>query len=286
MWLKNQVIPFTEENFDKQISSGKRFRFGKNWSDFLQKLNQGRIAHAQSSLQEMLGESLKKNQSFIDIGSGSGLSSLAAWKLGLIVTSFDFDRDSVMCTSLLKEEYAQNDPNWKIHEGSILDPAFISKLGLFDVVYSWGVLHHTGRMWDALNNAVSLVKPGGVLFIALYNDQGFRSKIWTVVKRLYNANALGRLAMTGIFVPYFFLGGLVNDLFRLRNPLTRFSAYQSNRGMSLYNDWIDWIGGYPFEVASTEIIESHLTKLGFERIKLKKTSSLGCNEFVYRKQLT
>lgn len=281
--MENQSVPFVEDDFDKQIGSGRRFRFGKNWSDFLQKLNQGRIAHAQASLQEMLGEFLKKNHSFIDIGSGSGLSSLAARKLGFNVTSFDFDRDSVMCTSLLKKEYAQNDPNWTIYEGSILDTAFISKLGSFDVVYSWGVLHHTGRMWDALNNAASLVKPGGVLFIALYNDQGFRSKFWTFVKRLYNASTFGRIAMTGLFVPYFFLGGLVRDLLRFKNPLTRFSAYQSNRGMSLYNDWIDWIGGYPFEVASTEIIESHLKKLGFERIKIKKTSSLGCNEFVYRK---
>jgi 2-polyprenyl-3-methyl-5-hydroxy-6-metoxy-1,4-benzoquinol methylase len=160
-----------------------RFSFGKNWSAFLETLNEERIVEAESSLKSMLGVSTLAGKSFLDIGSGSGLFSLAAKRLGATVHSFDYDADSVACTETLKTRYFPGDLSWTVEQGSILDLKFLERFSPHDVVYSWGVLHHTGQMWNALEQAASLVKPGGALFIALYNDQGLRSKFWWVIKR-------------------------------------------------------------------------------------------------------
>ena len=40
-------------------------------------------------------------------------------------------------------------------------------------------------MWTALDLAGSLVRPGGTLCIAIYNDQGRWSRYWRVVKRTF-----------------------------------------------------------------------------------------------------
>ena len=96
-----------------------------------------RIVEAEQSLMRMLRVENLENTSFIDIGSGSGLFSLAARRLGAIVTSIDFDTDSVKCTETLKSRYFSVDEDWKIQEGSILDDALVARLGEFDFVYSW-----------------------------------------------------------------------------------------------------------------------------------------------------
>ena len=127
-----------------------------------------------------------EGRSFIDIGSGSGLFSLAARRLGARVHSFDYDPHSVACTAELRKRYFSNDGEWKVEEASVLDQKYLESLGTFDVVYSWGVLHHTGQMWQALENVHRLVAPGGKLFIALYNDTGSQSSRWTWLKKTYN----------------------------------------------------------------------------------------------------
>jgi 2-polyprenyl-3-methyl-5-hydroxy-6-metoxy-1,4-benzoquinol methylase len=138
-----------EKDFLKQVQDGERFEFGANWKAFLKTLTPERIDVAEHSLIEMLSERPATGQTFLDIGCGSGLFSLAARRLGYSVHSFDFDKQSVACTFSLKEKYFPNDGNWMIEEGSILNKEFLSSLGKFDIVYSWGVLHHTGQMWDA-----------------------------------------------------------------------------------------------------------------------------------------
>ena len=154
-----------------EVLNGERFEFGKNWSAFLTLLNEERILKAEESLREMLEVEDLKGKTFLDIGSGSGLFSLAAKRLGAKVHSFDFDSNSFACTKELKRRFFENDENWQVEQGSALDKNYVESLGKFDIVYSWGVLHHTGKMWEALENATLPVKSGGKFFIAISNAQ-------------------------------------------------------------------------------------------------------------------
>jgi 2-polyprenyl-6-hydroxyphenyl methylase/3-demethylubiquinone-9 3-methyltransferase len=119
---------------DQEIAEGERFEFGKNWSRFLNVLDDARIQMAIDSLKSMLAVEDLFERTFLDIGSGSGLFSLAARRLGARVVSFDYDPQSVACTQELKRRYFADDPEWQIHAGSVLDEAFLGRLGQFDVV--------------------------------------------------------------------------------------------------------------------------------------------------------
>lgn len=145
----------------REVAEGQRFEFGKNWTRFLVLLNDKRIAEAENSLKQMLEVDSLDGQSFLDIGSGSGLFSLAGRRLGARVHSLDYDPHSVACTSELRRRYFPGDYQWTVEEGSALDEGYVRSLGQIDVVYSWGVLHHTGQMWQALSNAAIPVAPCG-----------------------------------------------------------------------------------------------------------------------------
>ena len=83
----------------------KRFNFGKNWKNFSKSIDSEKINSSQEALTNFLELETLSEKLFLDVGSGSGLSSLAARKLGAEVISFDYDRDSVECTRKLKEKY-------------------------------------------------------------------------------------------------------------------------------------------------------------------------------------
>ena len=159
------------EEFHAEIESGERFEFGKNWKAFLKKLNKERIEQAENSLKIMLGVKNLVGKTFVDVGSGSGLFSLAAKNLGASVVSFDFDKSSVWCTKELKNRFYKTNTDWKIIHGSILDKKFLVSLGKFDYVYSWGVLHHTKNTREAFSKVCSQVKKGGMLHIMVYNKE-------------------------------------------------------------------------------------------------------------------
>ena len=268
-----------------EVATGQRFEFGKNWAWFLETLNDDKIADAVNSLREMLGNDSLAGKTFLDIGSGSGLFSLAARKLGGRVSSFDYDPNSVGCTQELRRRYFPDDQQWTVESGSALDADYLASLGRFDVVYSWGVLHHTGDMWTALANAALPVKEGGLLFIAIYNDQGTASVRWTKTKRLYNRLPKG-LRFLVLWPSFWVLNwrNLVKDTLRLQ-PLNSIRNYGAGlRGMSFWQDLVDWVGGYPFEVATPEQVFHFYHQRGFELTRLRTCGgSLGCNEFVFRK---
>jgi 2-polyprenyl-6-hydroxyphenyl methylase/3-demethylubiquinone-9 3-methyltransferase len=270
-----------------QVVRGERFEFGKNWSLFLKTIDEARILQAESSLKKMLEVSDLSGRTFLDIGSGSGLFSLAARRLGAYVHSFDYDPYSVACTKELRRRYSSGDPYWTIDEASILDADYLSKIEGFDVVYSWGVLHHTGRMWDALGNACSLVAPGGKLFIAIYNNTGSSSSRWKWAKQTYNR-------LPDIFKPVFALAAIGPSELKsaLRACLTlrpyeylrAWTGYIENRGMTRWRDIIDWVGGLPYEVAYPEEVFDYCRARGFVLTRLKCGGvGLGCNEFVFFK---
>jgi 2-polyprenyl-6-hydroxyphenyl methylase/3-demethylubiquinone-9 3-methyltransferase len=265
----------------REVTAGDRFEFGENWSRFLGVIDDDRIREAERSLSTMLGSPLA-GKSFVDVGSGSGLFSLAARRLGARVHSFDYDPKSVACTQELRRRYCTDDPSWTIEQASVLDPNYISSLGKFDVVYSWGVLHHTGAMWQALGNVAGLVADGGALFVAIYNDQGKISKRWTRLKQFYNRSSkpVRQLCVLGACVVTWWRPWL-KDLLRLR-PFESWKAVGRARGMSAWWDLVDWVGGYPFEVAKPEAIFDFFRHRGFvlERMRTEG-ASLGCNEFVF-----
>ena len=263
-----------------ELAAGKRFEFGKNWSRFLTTVNDNRILEAERSLKEMLGVSDLAGKTWLDIGSGSGLFSLAARRLGARVYSFDYDPDSVACTTLLRSRFFPDDPEWKVEQGSVLNPEYLKSLGKFDVVYSWGVLHHTGQMWNAIENAAIPVAPGGKLFIAIYNDQGLRSDIWLKIKQLYCSGSLGRNFILAVFIPYFFTRSLLKCIVTGKNV---FKNYKKERGMSIYYDWVDWLGGLPFEVSTPRKIIEFLNARGFTLTTKHTTRSLGNNQFIFIK---
>lgn len=272
-----------DNRHSKEISKGERFEFGANWEKFLGTLNDEHILKAEQSIKSILGVDDLVGKKFLDMGSGSGLFSLAAKRLGANVHSFDYDPKSVRCTQELKKRYYANDNNWIIEEGSVLDEKYIASVGEFDIVYSWGVLHHTGNMNQALKNAIVPLSQQGLLYIAIYNDQDISSKVWKKIKQIYCSNRMGKILMSSIFMPYFSLQSVATGIVKYGNPIGTFANYKKKRGMSIYYDWIDWLGGYPFEVAKPEDIFNYYKENGFLLENLITTNRHGCNEFVFRK---
>ena len=268
------------------MHGGQRFEFGANWTSFAAQVDESRIASAEAALRAMLGLDDLTGRRFLDIGCGSGLSSLAARRLGAEVYSFDYDPQSVACTRQLKERFLSTDCQWHIEEGSALDREYLTRLGTFDIVYSWGVLHHTGSMWVAIENAIRRVaSPGGMLFIAIYNDQGWKSHAWWFVKFLYNRmpNFLRwpfTLAVTGLT----HILVTLKQMIRLQ-PLSLFAARPKTqvRGMSVKYDMLDWIGGFPYEFASFDTLQEYFRAQGFTVLNAQRRSSLGCHELVLQR---
>jgi 2-polyprenyl-6-hydroxyphenyl methylase/3-demethylubiquinone-9 3-methyltransferase len=268
----------------REISGGERFAFGDNWARFLHLLDEERIQQAMESLKQMLETEDLKGKSFLDIGSGSGLFSLAARRLGARVVSFDYDPRSAACTGELKQRFFAGDCDWQVQTGSVLDKKYLRSLGTFDIVYSWGVLHHTGDMWTALANVDQNVAENGKLFIALYNDQGRPSKLWWKIKKIY-VSLPSYLRWLVVIPCYVRLWGptMVRDL-AARRPFHTWRTYKGLRGMSPHRDVIDWVGGFPFEVSKPEQVFDFYRKRNYSLQRLATCAGgLGCNEFVFQR---
>ena len=261
-----------------------QFSFGKNWTSFLKNYySQERLEEAKKSIQKFLGLTSLENYTVMDIGCGSGLFSLATYTMGAReIFSFDIDPFSVHCCNYLKG-HEGNPETWKILHGSVLDKNFLNSLPQADLVYSWGVLHHTGDVWTAIQNAASKVKPNGLFFIAIYNkiNGPLGSNTWLHIKRWYNAMPRPiQLLLEGGYMVADMLYTLVHG----KNPYLKIKNYKSHRGMNWYTDIKDWLGGYPYEYATAnEMIDFCKNRLGFIPLKVVRRESLACNEFLFRK---
>jgi 2-polyprenyl-3-methyl-5-hydroxy-6-metoxy-1,4-benzoquinol methylase len=257
------------------------FRFGENWAGYSELVDDRRIGAARQSVQSLVGD--LRGKSFLDTGSGSGLFSVAALRLGASeVVAVDIDPDSVATTrKLLSQDRASG---WRARQLSVFDlPQRIRER--FDVVYSWGVLHHTGDMWRALDCAARMVKPGGIFAFALYERTPLCGA-WTVEKRLYRK--MPKIVQKLFRAAYLAAWG-AGMLVRGRNPLRYIREGQQERGMDVFHDVHDWMGGYPYESTTAAEVEAFMAERAFElqkavpwRVRLGGMLGSGCSEYVFR----
>lgn len=286
------AVQIGSKETEVEIVDGERFAFGKNWRSFVRDyLNQERIDEAKKSMVEFCNaNTLITGKTFIDVGCGSGLFSLAAHQLAASnIISFDIDPHSVKCCEYLKEKEGRS-ANWQIKQGSILDGDFVSSLGKYDFVYSWGVLHHTGSMWKAIENASKLVGEKGVLCIGIYNKADAwgvypdgrcgPSHLWVKEKRLYSRmpsplqSLIDYSVMSALVVLY---------ILTFNNPMRKIRSHRQFRGMSWRIDIKDWLGGYPYEYASVDEVFNFVKRLGFSLENLKCNNGLMNNEYLFKK---
>jgi 2-polyprenyl-3-methyl-5-hydroxy-6-metoxy-1,4-benzoquinol methylase len=275
-----------EQQEQPATTAEERFAFGKNRANFASWMSVPRVEAASASLREKLEDLTGK--SFLDIGSGSGLHSLAAVRLGATrVHSFDYDRDSIVTAQTLRMSFASN-ADWNVEQGSAPNEEYIRSLGDFDVVYSWSVLHHTGDMWKALELAAIPTKAGGRLFVSIYNDQGKRSDRWKRMREMYvNGNVVARRLLEWFAWCVGWAMKFLRDVIKLR-PMHTWNIYRSyheQRGMSSWHDVVEWAGGYPFEAAKPEEIFDFFRVRGFVLERMNAWGGgLGCNEVVFRRE--
>lgn len=250
------------------------FKFGENWASFSLQLQEEQIEIAMSSLESLFGKGTLIGKSFLDIGCGSGIFAIAAARLGAAtVLGLDADPVSISTSQANAEHWFQGESSrLSFQLLSALDTPKMESLGKFDIVYSWGVLHHTGNMSLALKNSARLVRDHGLLMIAIYNRH-WSSLPWKFIKWLYNrVGAFGQKIFIWILTPIILIAKF---LVTFKNPL------KVRRGMDFMHNIIDWVGGYPYEYASVREMTETLQKLGFEMILVRPAKiPTACNEFV------
>lgn len=242
------------------------------------------IRLAEERMASFLGTRDFSARTFLDIGCGSGLHSLVALRFGTKeVTAIDVDPDSVSTTRALLEESWQV-PNYSVRELSVFD-LDKADIGEFDIVYSWGVLHHTGDMSRAIVTSAKHVRPEGLFAVALYGKTRYCT-LWKHIKRWYvNASAPSQARAERIYVRLF--GWYL--LLRGKSLSAHIANYNRKRGMDFYHDVRDWIGGYPYESITPAELTRLLTPLGFELVKqnVHRRSGLfgsGNDEYLFLKR--
>ena len=258
------------------------FKFGENWKNFSSLIDKERLIEAEKSLIKLTDKKKLTNLSFLDIGCGSGLSSLAALKLNCKkIYSIDQDKDSIETTK--KVLRLSGKKNFKIEKKDLFD---LSEKEKFDIVYSWGVLHHTGKMYDAIIKSTKMLKHNGVLILALYKKTKLCS-LWKIEKLLYkSAPRIIQNFLKLIFINLFKLAMFING----KSFSSYLNNYKKKRGMDFFHDVHDWLGGYPYESISFEEMQRFMEKNNFKMIRsfqVKKQLGLfgtGCDEYVFTKR--
>jgi 2-polyprenyl-6-hydroxyphenyl methylase/3-demethylubiquinone-9 3-methyltransferase len=261
------------------MSSTRSFSFGRNWLRYAKTVTEENIQAAEASLKRLLHKEDLNGLRILDIGCGSGLFTTAALRPGASeVVALDVDADCVLCTKQLTSHFAQDHINrLTVKRISVLSPD-IETIGDFDIVYSWGVLHHTGNLWIAVNNAAGRVKPGGLLALALYNKTA-SNHFWLRTKQFYNFSPL---AIKGLMAFALWSITVSARILKRQNPF-----YKKDRGMSVWYDTTDWLGGLPYEWASVDEVTNYIKSRGFEIISVIPVKGFkhGCNEYLFQKIL-
>jgi len=261
--------------------SGRAFRFGKNWDLFIRRaLSNERICISREHILKFLELPDLAGKYFLDVGCGSGISSRAALEAGAAkIVSFDSDPDSVTTTERVRE-MSGYPPHWTVLHGSILDEAFVSSIKPADIVYAWGVLHHTGQMWKAIEYAASLLGERGVFYVALYTRSS-KSDYWVKMKKRYNSASAFRKRL--MEAHYILRHTVLPQLIRGKNPRRWIKHYKSMRGMSYLTDLRDWLGGWPYEDAKIEdVVRFCRKKLNLELINI--STGEANTEYLFHKQ--
>jgi 2-polyprenyl-6-hydroxyphenyl methylase/3-demethylubiquinone-9 3-methyltransferase len=253
------------------------FDFGANWEEFSKRrVDSRRLEIACESLQSLLEKQSLAGKSFLDVGCGSGLFSIAAHRLGAIkVVGIDVNPRCIEISRANRDFLAPGAPI-QFHVASALAAKELERFGTFDLVYAWGSLHHTGSMWNAVRNVSGSVAPEGILVLAIYNKH-FTSPAWKIIKWTYNQvpDILQRL-MVFVFAGIIYLAKFF---------VTRQNPLKKERGMDFWFDVIDWVGGYPYEYATPKEVETIVTRSGFQlRRSVLASVPTGCNEFVFDRE--
>lgn len=272
-------------NDSLKFDQNTHFEFGKNWAEYSKLISEREINDARTELIRLVGSDSLEERTFLDIGCGSGIHSLAALMLGAKqVSALDIDPDSVATSKLTIEKHWQRN-NFQVQQLNVFDPAF-GELPEFDVVYSWGVLHHTGAMWEAIERAAERVAPGGQFIIAIYRKTALCG-FWKLEKKFFTRRGrFIRALLTGIYAAM----KIARDLVRLKNPIRKIREYnEGKRGMHWKTDIIDWLGGHPYESASAQEIVDFVEPKGFTLQYSNKTEpelgvfGSGCAEYRFEK---
>lgn len=281
------------EHSDKDLLGREsHFAFGKNWESYAELIDSARISEAQRSLGRLLGNEGLAGKRFLDIGCGSGLHSLAALRLGATeVLAVDIDTDSVATAAAVLSRHAPG-KNFTVRQVSVFEMA-PAAFGQFDVVYSWGVLHHTGDLSRALRSASALVAPGGVFVFALYRKT-WSCGFWKLEKRWYtHAGASAQKKVRKLYLALYRVGLWIRG-----RSFKRYVESYKTRGMDFYHDVHDWLGGYPYESMSPREVAGLMTQLHMVPIRsfvhLGRLGRLlgrnpgflgsGCDEYVYARR--
>jgi SAM-dependent methyltransferase len=267
------------------LKNKKHFAFGKNWELYSRQINS---SHIESSKKDLIGliqlESLQ-GMSVLDIGSGSGVHSLSMMLLGCKdLVALDYDPDSVSTTNrVLSGKSFKGD--FQVIQADILKhiPGIDGRT--FDLVYSWGVLHHTGDMMKGIDRSISYVKPGALIALALYRKT-LLCTFWRIEKFLYSKSP--KILQSLFQKTYEFVFGLGIKIKTGQSLRAYKLSYFQKRGMDFSRDVHDWLGGYPYESIDPRYLIQYMEQRGFtllnSHISKKQIGILGsgCDEFLFK----
>jgi 2-polyprenyl-3-methyl-5-hydroxy-6-metoxy-1,4-benzoquinol methylase len=231
------------------VNREKRFEFGRNWRQFVDRhYSQEAVDVSRAHILDFMKRPDLKGLSVIDIGCGSGIHSMAIFQAGAAaIHSFDYDPTSVEATTIVRDK-AGSPPHWSVEQGSALDESYMRTLATYDLVYSWGVLHHTGDVWKAIDLAAERVRPGGLFYIALYSADVQKDptpEFWLDVKRTYVSSGWLRRRYMDFWYVWRFM--MHRNPARIPVVLKRMHDHGKTRGMNMFTDIRDWLGGWPME---------------------------------------